>query len=246
MADRQRLDILLAERGIARSRSEARDLILRGAVTVAGRPAAKPGETHPVDVAVELAEGAGGHVSRAALKLTAALDAFALSPVGLTALDIGASTGGFTETLLRRGASHVHAVDVGHDQLDARLRTDPRVTSLEGVDARALTRELIGTPPEVLVADVSFISLRAVLPAPLSLLAPRAFIVVLVKPQFELGPGVLGKRGVVRDPALAQRALTEVSDWLAARPGWRLLGSMVSPLPGREGNTEYLLAARRD
>ena len=244
-AQRQRLDILLAERGLARSRSEARDLILRGAVTAAGRIAVKPGETHPCDVALQLAQGAGGHVSRAALKLAAALDGFSLSPDGLTALDIGASTGGFTQVLLSRGAVRVYAVDVGHGQLDTRLRDDPRVISLEGVDARDLTSDLIRTAPDLLVADVSFISLRKALPVPMALLGPGAWLAALVKPQFELGPDAVDKRGIVRDAALAERALADVASWLAAQPGWRVLGTMRSPLPGREGNMEYLIAARR-
>jgi 23S rRNA (cytidine1920-2'-O)/16S rRNA (cytidine1409-2'-O)-methyltransferase len=244
-ATRKRLDVLLAERGLARSRSEARDLILRGAVTVAGRRAEKPSETHPPDVALAIAEGSGGVVSRAALKLVAALDAFHLSPDGLTALDIGASTGGFTQVLLARGAARVYAVDVGRDQLESGLRADPRVVSLEATDARALHRRLIPEPPAVLVADVSFISLRTALPAPLSLLAHTAWAVVLVKPQFELGPDAVGKRGVVRDVGLAGTALTDIAAWFAAQPGWRVTGTMASPLPGREGNTEYLLAAQR-
>ena len=245
-APRQRLDVLLAGRGLARSRSEARDLILRGLVTVAGRTAAKPAETHPADVALAIAEGAAGHVSRAANKLAAALDAFALSPDGLIALDIGASTGGFTQTLLARGAARAYAVDVGHGQLDASLRADQRVVSLEGVDARALTREVIPEPPGALVADVSFISLRAALPVPLGLLAPEAWLAALVKPQFELGPDGVDRRGIVRDAGAAERAVADIAAWLGSQPGWRVLGTMPSPLPGREGNTEYLVAARRD
>jgi len=242
---KSRLDVLLAERGLARSRSEARDLILRGLVTAAGRQAVKPGETHPGDVALEIATGASGHVSRAAIKLEAALDAFALSPAGLTVLDVGASTGGFTQVLLARGAARVYAVDIGHTQLAPVLRADPRVVSLEGVDARALTPEMISIPPEALVADVSFISLRKVLPAPLALLAPGAWLVALVKPQFELGPGAVDKRGIVRDAGAAERVVAEIAAWLAGLPGWRVLGSMASPLPGREGNREFLIAARR-
>ena len=242
---RQRLDVLLTIRGLARSRSEARDLILRGVVTVAGRVAAKPGELHYEDALFAVAEGAGGHVSRAAMKLIAALDAFGLSPDGRTALDIGASTGGFTEVLLQRGARRVYAVDVGHGQLHAGLQTDPRVVSLEGQDARTLSRELIPEVPSVLVADVSFISLRLVLPAPMRLLAPESWLVGLVKPQFELGPDANDKRGVVRDPALAAKAVTATTEWLKAQPGWRVTGAIPSPLPGREGNQEFLVAAKR-
>ena len=242
--NRQRLDVLLAERGLARSRSEARDLILRGMVTVAGRVAARPAELHEADVALAVAEGASGHVSRAALKLTAALDAFALSPAGLVAIDVGASTGGFTQVLLARGAARVYAVDVGHGQLDPRLRADPRVVSLEGQDARALSRAQIPEPPAALVADVSFISLTKALPAPLSLLAPGAWAVALIKPQFELGREAVDKRGIVRDQALAAGAVEHIAAWLSSRQGWRVLGSMASPLSGREGNQEFLIAAR--
>ena len=157
---RQRLDILVTARGLARSRSEARDLILRGAVTAAGRTASKPGELYTEDAVLSVASAAGGHVSRAAEKLIGGLDAFGLSPAGRIALDIGSSTGGFTQVLLQRGATRVYAVDVGHGQLDASLLADPRIVSLEGQDARTLTAAQIPEPPSVLVADVSFISLR--------------------------------------------------------------------------------------
>jgi 23S rRNA (cytidine1920-2'-O)/16S rRNA (cytidine1409-2'-O)-methyltransferase len=244
MPTRQRLDILLTARGLARSRSEARDLILRGAVLVAGRVAAKPAELHTDDVALEVVAGASGYVSRGALKLEGALDAFDLSVDGLIALDIGASTGGFTQLLLQRGARKVFAVDVGHGQLEASLAADPRVVSLEGQDARTLTREKIPELPAFLVADVSFISLRLALAVPLQLMAPQATLVVLIKPQFELGPDALDKRGVVRDAEAAAGAVSGIADWLASQQ-WSVLGTMPSPLPGREGNQEYLIAARR-
>ncbi len=246
MPIRQRLDVLLTARGLARSRSEARDLILRGAVLVAGRVGAKPAELHTHDVALEVAEGASGYVSRGALKLEGALDAFGLSVDGLIAIDIGASTGGFTQLLLQRGARKVFAVDVGHGQIEPALAADPRVVSLEGQDARTLTRDLISEPPEILVADVSFISLKLALPVPLQLMAPQAVVVALVKPQFELGgPEALDKRGVVRDAGAALMAVDGIGAWLTAL-GWRVLGTMPSPLPGKDGNQEYLIAARRD
>jgi len=158
--------------------------------------------------------------------------------------DIGASTGGFTQLLLQRGARKVYAVDVGHGQLESSLAADPRVISLEGQDSRTLTREVIPELPEFLVADVSFISLRLALPAPLHLMAERATLVVLVKPQFELGPEALDKRGVVRDAGAAARAVDGIGAWLTAH-GWRVLGMIPSPLPGKEGNQEHLVAARR-
>ena len=242
---RQRLDLLVTARGLARSRSEARDLILRGAITAAGRIALKPGELHTEDAVLSVADGAGGHVSRAAEKLIGGLDAFGLSPKGRTGLDIGSSTGGFTQVLLRRGATRVYAVDVGHGQLDASLLADPRVISLEGQDSRTLTRAEIPDQPSVLVADVSFISLRLALQTPLQLMAPSAWLIALVKPQFELGPDAVDRRGVVRDTGLASSAVVLISDWLSAQPGWHVMGSMPSPLPGRDGNQEFLLAANR-
>ncbi len=241
---RQRLDMLLTARGLARSRSEARDLILRGAVLVAGRVAAKPAEMHADDVALEIEAGASGYVSRGALKLAAALNAFDLSVNGVIALDIGASTGGFTQLLLARGARRVYAVDVGHGQLAASVASDPRVFSMEGQDARTLTCMEIPEPPEFLVADVSFISLRLALPVPLQLMAQQATMVALIKPQFELGAGALDKRGVLRDAAAGQGAVEEISQWLISQH-WNVIGSIPSPLPGREGNQEFLLVARQ-
>ena len=220
-------------------------MILRGLVSVAGEIAEKPAELHHRDARVTLADGAGGHISRAANKLAAALDAYGLSPDGRVCIDIGASTGGFTQTLLARGASRVYAVDVGRDQLDARLRSDPRVVSLEGQDARTLTVAEIPDPPSALVADVSFISVTKALPVPLGLLASGAWLVILIKPQFELGPEALDKRGIVRAAGLAGSAVGNIATWMAAQSGWKVLGTMPSPLPGREGNREFLIAATR-
>lgn len=241
---RHRLDILLTARGLARSRSEARDLIRRGAVMAAGRVASKPAELHVDDAELEVVAGASGYVSRAALKLEGALEEFDLSVGGLIAMDVGASTGGFTQLLLQRGARKVYAIDVGHGQLEASVAADPRVVSLQGQDARMLTRALIPEPPDLLVADVSFISLRLALPVPLQLMSPAATLVALVKPQFELGPDALDKRGVVRDPEAAAMAVEQIGAWLVGL-GWQWLGSMPSALPGRQGNQEFLIAARR-
>lgn len=244
LPSRMRLDSALVERGLVASRSRARDLVLRGAVTVDGRRAGKPAEMVACDAELAVAEGLAAQVSRAAAKLEAALERFDLDPAGRLALDVGASTGGFTQTLLARGAVAVTAVDVGRDQLHAELRGDPRVVSLEGFDARQLTREQLPEPVAAIVADVSFISLAKVLPAALALAAPGCWLVALVKPQFEVGREGLGKGGIVRDEAARARAVAGVEAFLAGA-GWRVLGSMPSPLPGKDGNQEYLVAARR-
>jgi len=184
-------------------------------------------------------------VSRAASKLIAALDRFRLPVAGVVALDIGASTGGFTEVLLERGAARVYAVDVGHGQLHARLAADPRIVTLEDCDARRLDRTLVPEPAGALVADVSFISLTKTLPAPLALTRPGAWLVALIKPQFEAGRAAVGKRGIVRDRAARQRAVALVRDWIAGQPGWRVLGVIASPIAGGSGNEEFLLGATR-
>jgi 23S rRNA (cytidine1920-2'-O)/16S rRNA (cytidine1409-2'-O)-methyltransferase len=179
------------------------------------------------------------------VKLAHALDHFRLDPDGLAALDIGASTGGFTDVLLRRGARYVHAVDVGYGQLDWRLRNDPRVHVLERTNARTLTRAEIPEPVEAVVADVSFISLRLALPAALALTTPDAWLVALIKPQFEVGKGQVGKGGVVRDPTLHEAVCDDIARWLAGEQGWRVLGVVESPITGPKGNREFLIAARR-
>lgn len=242
---RERLDVLVTQRGFARSRSQAHDLIRRGCISVDGETATKPALLLPGDAEIAVAGAEAGRVSRAGGKLEAALDHFGLSPAGLAALDIGASTGGFSQVLLERGARRVYAVDVGHGQLASRVAADPRVVSLEGTDARRLTGELVPEPIGCLVADVSFISLRLALPVPLGLTAPGAWLVALVKPQFELTPEAIDGRGVVRSSDLVLKAMVELRDWLAGRKDWAVLGDMPSPLPGRGGNQEHLIAARR-
>ncbi len=194
-------------------------------------------------VAVE--DPARGYVSRAALKLVAALDHFGYDPADRNALDIGASTGGFTQVLLERGAEHVVAVDVGHGQLDASLTGDPRVRLLEGVNARSLTADAVGGPFAALTSDVSFISQRLVLPPALALSTAGAWAVVLVKPQFELGPAALGRNGVVADPNEARQAADDLAEWLAGQQGWRVDGLLPSPIAGGDGNQEFLLGAVR-
>ncbi|WP_061932511.1 TlyA family RNA methyltransferase [Aureimonas sp. AU22] len=242
-ASRIRLDMLVAERRLLDSRARARDAILRGRVRVEGVVVSKPGQAVDEDARVELDDPAAAYVSRAALKLLAGLDAFAISLDGLNALDIGASTGGFTQVLLERGARHVVAVDVGHDQLHTSLREDARVTNLESLNARDLERaHLGGRRIGLVVSDVSFISLRLALPPALALAEPGAHAVLLVKPQFEAGREAIGKGGLLRDPARGPEIAGELSTWLDAQPGWRSLGVHPSPIAGGDGNAEFLLA----
>ncbi|HQF30110.1 MAG TPA: TlyA family RNA methyltransferase, partial [Hyphomicrobiales bacterium] len=197
------------------------------------------------DAEIAVADPAGGYVSRAALKLAAALDAFGFDPKGRVALDVGASTGGFTELLLERGATRVYAVDVGHGQLAARLADDARVVSREGVNARALSEADVPEPVGAIVVDVSFISLALVLEPVLARADEAAFAVLLVKPQFEVGREALGKGGIVRDPADADAALERIADLVARLPGWRVVGRMASPIAGGDGNREFLLGVER-
>ena len=238
-----RLDKLLLERGLVPTRARARDLILRGAVTVGGTVERKPGAAVAPAAAIALSEAAD-YVSRGGLKLAEALAAFGFDPAGRTALDVGASTGGFTEVLLQGGAAHVYAVDVGHGQLHPRLKEDRRVTALEGQDARRLSAEQIGESVSAIVADVSFISLEKALPAALGLAAPGAWLVALVKPQFEAGRDAIGKGGIVRDAAVRDAQGEKVAAWLGAIAGWEVLGVIPSPIEGGSGNQEFLLGAR--
>lgn len=245
--DRIRLDELLVLRGLYASRSRARDAVERGAISVDGAVVAKPGQSVPTNSKITADDPAAGYVSRAALKLIAGLDHFGLDPEGSVALDIGASTGGFTQVLLERGAAHVTAFDVGHGQLDGRLRDDPRVTAIEGLNARDLTAEhLGGGRPDFLVCDVSFISLALALPPALSLAAPGARAIFLVKPQFEAGREAIGKGGILKDPAEGPRIAEKLRAWLDAQPGWRALGVCDSPVAGGDGNREFLLGGIKD
>ncbi len=193
-----------------------------------------------------LEPGTAATVSRGAAKLAAALQAFGFDAGERTALDVGASTGGFTEVLVEHGAAKVYAVDVGHDQLHARLKADPRVVSLEGCDARELDAALIREPISAIVADLSFISLTKALAPALALAAPGAWLVVLIKPQFEVGRARVGKGGIVRDAAARQAAVDDVTAWVAAQRGWRVAGIVPSPIKGGSGNEEFLLGAVHD
>ena len=237
---RKRADIVLVERGFFMSRARAQAAIAAGLVRVGGVALAKASEAVPEDAEIE-AQAPHPYVSRGGIKLAAALDAFALDPAGLACLDVGASTGGFTDVLLKRGAKSVVAVDVGHGQLDPRLAADPRVRSLENLDARAVVAEHLGEAPGAVVCDVSFISQRLVLPHVLKLAARPAWLVSLVKPQFEVGPAEIVK-GRVRSEEALTRACDEVRACVEAQ-GWRILALIPSPVTGSGGAREFLIAA---
>lgn len=243
---RVRLDTLVSDRGLAASRARARDAILRGHVKVDGQIVTKPSLNVPPESEITLDDPAADYVSRAGLKLEAALDHFAFPVAGRTALDLGASTGGFTEALLRRDVAHVVAIDVGHGQMHPRVGADNRVTVIEGLNARDLTRlDLNGHRFDLLVADVSFISLRLALPPALELAESGTSAVILVKPQFEAGREAIAKNGLLRDPDSAPLVAEALRDWLAAQPGWRVIGLIPSPIAGGDGNHEFLLAAEK-
>ena len=234
----------LVERGLAPTRARARDAILRGHVRVDGAPAAKPAMSVRADAAITIEDPAGSYVSRAALKLIAGLERFGYAPDGRVALDLGASTGGFVQVLLERGAIKVHAVDVGHGQLHQDVAGDERVISHEGLNARDLMpSDLDGDAPQAITSDVSFISLTLVLPPALALAAPGSWGVFLVKPQFEVGRERIGKGGLVRDMAAATAAVERVVETVI-RAGWTVDGILPSPIAGGDGNAEYLIGAR--
>ena len=234
-----RLDVWLAEHGLAESREKAQALVMAGRVRVDGQPASKPGSRVKDGASVSV-EAGPGHVGRGALKLAGALDAFAVDPAGRLAVDVGASTGGFTDVLLARGAARVYAIDVGRGQLHERLRQDPRVVVRDRTNARELSPEIVPEPCALAVMDVSFISVRLILPALRAVLAPGAQAVVLVKPQFEVGREQVGKGGVVRDPALHLAALVEVAR-SAQAAGYAVRAACASPVKGAEGNREFFL-----
>ena len=242
---KQRADQLLVDRGLVETRSRAQALILAGKVFTGTRRVEKSGQPMPPDAPLEISGQDHPWVSRGGLKLAHALTHFNLSPEGRTCLDIGASTGGFTDVLLANGAAKVHAVDVGHGQLAWRLRSDPRVVVHERTNARHLTADAIADPIEALVCDASFIGLGTLLPNPLALCVPGAWAVALIKPQFEAGPGQVGSKGVVRDPAIHQSVCDRVQGWWSGLAGWTVLGIVESPITGPEGNREFLIAARR-
>ena len=247
--DRIRADALLVARGLAASRDRARALIASSSVLLSGKPLKKPAQLLAPDVVLELTTADFPWVSRGALKLIGGLDAFAqIDPAGRTCLDIGASTGGFTEVLLDRGAMRVVALDVGRDQLHPSLSGDPRVVVMDGVNARDLTLEMLGvTPdfPDLIVCDASFISLVKLLPTALALAPPGAGLLALIKPQFEVGRGNVGKGGVVRDVTLHAQTIARVEQWLTNEMGWTHIGTVPSPIDGPDGNREFLIAATK-
>ncbi len=241
---KRRADQALVDAGLVESRTRAQALILAGKVWTGGRRVEKAGDLLAEDAALEVRGQDHPWASRGGLKLDHALTQFGLSPAGLVCLDVGASTGGFTSVLLHHGAARVHAVDVGHGQLAWALRTDPRVVVHERLNARYLARDQVPDPVQALVCDASFIGLATVLPAPLALCAPGAWAVALIKPQFEAGPGQVGKGGVVRDGAVHRAVCARVREWWSALPGWRVDGIAESPITGPQGNREFLIAAR--
>lgn len=243
-AAKLRVDQLLVDRGLAESRTRAQALILAGLVFSGETKVAKAGQAIAGDAPLEVRGRDHPWVSRGGIKLAHAIAHFGLDPAGTTAMDIGSSTGGFTDVLLANGAARVFAVDSGTNQLAWKLRQDPRVTVLEQTSARVLTPDLIDAPCDWVVCDTSFIGLAKVLEVPLRLAAPRCRLVALIKPQFEVGRGEVGKGGVVRDPALHARVRGEVRDWLEGA-GWEIQGIVESPITGPEGNVEFLISASR-
>jgi 23S rRNA (cytidine1920-2'-O)/16S rRNA (cytidine1409-2'-O)-methyltransferase len=239
-ATRQRIDRLLVERGLFESRSKAQAAIEAGLVTADGRMVAKASEEIPADAALH-ASAAHPYVSRGGLKLAAALDHFRIDPKGRVCLDVGASTGGFTQVLLERRASRVYALDVGHGQLHKSLRARTEVVPLENTDIRALSPANFDTPPDLVTVDVSFISLKLALPPALALTKPPAHLIALIKPQFEAGVGVV-KKGIVRDPAVHAAVCAGIADFVGSLE-WRVLGVIPSPIEGGDGNAEFLLGA---
>jgi 23S rRNA (cytidine1920-2'-O)/16S rRNA (cytidine1409-2'-O)-methyltransferase len=239
MPPRQRLDEALVARGLFASRSRARDAVLRGTVTVDGAPATKPSQAVGADTLIAVHDAARAYVSRAALKLKHGLKHFGISAEGKTCLDIGASTGGFTQVLLEEGAAHVTAVDVGHGQMKIE---DPRLRLIEGLNARDLSTEHLAGVVQLIVCDVSFISLKLALPNALALAEEGAALLALIKPQFEAGREAVGKGGIVSDPAEHERVCGEIVAFLKGQ-GWRVLEVTPSPVEGGDGNREFLVGA---
>lgn len=242
-ASRHRIDRLLVERGLFDSRSKAQAAIEAGLVTVDGRTVAKASENIPADAKLQ-ASAVHPYVSRGGVKLAAALDRFHINTNGRVCLDVGASTGGFTQVLLERGASRIYAVDVGHDQLHESLRARSEIESLEDTDIRTLPPGNFNELPDLVTIDVSFISLKLVLPPALALLKPRAQLVALIKPQFEAGRSAV-KKGIVRDPIVHATVCDDIAEFVASL-GLRVLGVITSPIEGGDGNTEFLLGAERE
>ncbi len=241
----RRLDLELVSRGLCESRAKAQAFIKEGRVQVDGAVALKPNRKIEGDCQIYLDAPEITWVSRGAYKLLAALEHFSPDIEGRIAADIGASTGGFSEVLLKRGVRKIYAVDVGHGQLHERLLQENRLINMEGTNARHLSRDDIPDPLDLVVTDASFISLKKLLPAVLGLCAPGAHLVALIKPQFEVGKGNLGKGGIVRDPDLTEQIRHDMESWINALPGWHCLGTIDSPITGSDGNHEYLMGAHK-
>ena len=239
----KRADVFLVDQGLAASRAEAQAAIRAGQVSADGDTIKKAAQKLQSGMNISY-QPAHPYVSRGGVKLAAALDHFQLSPERRICLDVGASTGGFTQVLLERGASRVYAVDVGHGQLHAKLKSDGRVVSIEGLNARELSPAKVPEPPQVIVADVSFISLKQALPKALFMASRDAWAVLLVKPQFELGRSGAARSGIVKHKGARETALADVTEWVKGQ-GWHIVGSMESPIAGGDGNKEFLLAATR-
>lgn len=244
-AERLRLDQALVERGFFPSRARAKGAIEAGLVKVGGLSATKASQAVDPQAELKVSGDVHDYVSRGGVKLAAALDAFGVDPAGLVCLDLGASTGGFTEVLLRRGAARVFAVDVGNGQLHPRIAADARVVNLERTHAKELSLSLIHEAVDVIACDVSFISLRKALPPAIALAAPVARLVALVKPQFEVGPDGVGKGGIVKDPSAGPRVAADIAEWLRAAHRFNPDGVIESPIEGGDGNREFLLGATR-
>ena len=245
MPKKKRLDQMLVDRGLVESRTRAQALVMAGLVFSGEQKLAKPGQQLAEDAPLDVRGRDHPWVSRGGIKLSAAIEHFGLDPAGVTAMDIGSSTGGFTDVLLQNGAAHVFAVDSGTNQLAWKLRQDERVTVLEQTSARILTPDLIDRPVSWVVCDASFIGLAKVLEVPLQLAEPRCRLVALIKPQFEVGREEVGKKGVVSDPLLHDRVCGEVRQWIEGL-GFDVQGIVESPIKGPEGNIEFLISAQRD
>lgn len=242
---KSRLDELLVARGLAENRTRAQALVMAGLVFSGEKRLEKSGQRVADDIAIDVRGREHPWVSRGGVKLAHGLEHFRIDPAGLVCLDVGSSTGGFTDVLLQKGARKVYAVDVGHGQLDWKLREDVRVVVMERTNARDLDAAKIPEPVQLIVSDVSFIGLEVALPAALALAAPGGKLIALIKPQFEVGKGEVGKGGIVRDPALHEKVCTRIEAWLGGLPGWRVLGLTESPISGADGNKEFLIAAER-